>query len=177
MSALFPKDKMQGNKKTIENLVLILVLFIIVIVVMNGFEKKSTKGGDTDERIAQSAINNIRDKSLDEKLEEILSLIDGAGKVDVLVTYSEGGKQIPIYNIKESKTVTQETDKVGGTRKTEENSNEQSVVFSETGSTKTPIIAQTINPEVIGVLVVADGGNNVKGKESFITSPSACSNI
>ena len=37
---LFTKDKIVGNKKIIENMVLFLVLFIIVIVVINSLENK-----------------------------------------------------------------------------------------------------------------------------------------
>ena len=174
MLGSFSKDKIDGNKKMVENLVLILVLFIIVIVVINSL-------GEDKNEIAQSNssntnINNIinqKEKSQEEKLEEILSLVEGAGKVDVLITYSNGIEQVPMYSTKQSTTTVQETDKSGGTRKTEEINNEQSVIYNEEGNSKVPMIKQTINPKVIGVIVVSDGASSLNVKENIMKAVEA----
>jgi len=86
----------------------------------------------------------------------------------VLITYSNGIEQVPMYNLKQNTTTTQEMDKTGATRKTEEVSEEQNIIFNEIGNEKTPVIKQTINPKVIGVVVVADGANNMGVKENLI---------
>lgn len=177
MLPLFSKEKAQSNKKIIENLVLFLVLFIIVIVVMNNLGGKKSTSNESNSTIIQSTTSNQKEKTLEEKLEDILSFIDGAGKVNVLITYSNGIEQVPIYNVKQNTTITQESDKAGGTRKTEENSNEQSVVFNEGEGTKTPVIGQTINPEIIGVLVVADGADNLSVKENLLKAVESTLNV
>lgn len=169
MLALFSKENITGKKKIIENLVLFLVLFIIVIVVINSL------GEQNDELIQTSNLsnqilesNNKNEMTLEEKLENILSLIEGAGKVNVLITYSNGMEQIPMYNTKQNTTIIQESDTAGGTRKTEENNNEQIIIYNENGNIKTPVIKQTINPKIVGVLVIAEGAENINVKENLI---------
>lgn len=171
MFGSFSNEKIAGNKKMVENLVLILALVIIVIVVINSL------GEEKNEVIQSSGSNtNIisqKEKNQEEKLEEILSLVEGAGKVDVLITYSNGIEQVPMYSTKQSTTTVQETDKSGGTRKTEEINNEQSVIYNEEGNSKIPMIKQTINPKVIGVIVVSDGASSLNVKENIMKAVEA----
>ena len=174
MFDFFSKEKISGNKKIIENLVLFIVLFIIVIVVINSL------GGQESATIQNEVLNqdlistsDKKEETLEEKLENILSLINGAGKVDVLITYSNGVEQIPMFDTKQNTTTIQEADKDGGTRKTEEVSNEQNIIFNENGNVKTPVIKQTINPKVIGVIIIADGADNLSVKENLIIAAQA----
>ena len=174
MLSLFSNEKVVGNKKMVENLVLILVLAIIVIVVINSFGED--ENDVTQSNIANANITDItsqKEKSQEEKLEEILALVDGAGKVDVLITYSNGIEQVPMYSTKQSTTTVQETDKNGGSRKTEEINNEQSIIYSEEGNSKVPMIKQTINPKVVGVIVVSEGANSLNVKENIMKAVEA----
>ena len=168
MLGIFSKEEKTGNKKMIENLVLFLVLLIIVIVVINSL-------GDKEETTETNSITNQilvanKEKTLEEKIEDTLSLIDGAGKVRVLITYANGIEQIPMYNTKQNTTTIQESDTQGGTRKTEETSNEQNIIFNENGNTKTPVIKQTINPKIVGVIVIAEGASNAGVKQNLINA-------
>lgn len=179
MLSIFAKEstkegkKVNENKKLLENLVLILILIIIVIVVMNVPKK------ETSENQKESVLNTIstqvneKEETLENKLENILSYIDGAGKVEVLITYQNGIEQVPMYNIKQNTVITEEADKAGGTRKTEETNQEQNIIFKENGNEKTPVIKQTINPEIIGVIVVAEGAGNLSVKESLMKAVEA----
>lgn len=174
MLSLLSKEKMSGNKKIIENLVLFLVLFIIVIVVINTLVEPNTKTVQSESEI-YSKENYIAktEMSLEEKLEEILSLISGAGKVNVLITYFNGIEQVPMYDTKQNTTTIQESDKEGGNRKTQEVSTEQNIIFNEENNNKTPVIKQIINPKVTGVIVVADGADNMVIKEKLINAVEA----
>lgn len=172
-------EKGTENKKIIENLVLILVLFIIVIVVMNVLNEDSPTEIDSTSSIntLNTVIKNESEKTLDEKLEDILSFIDGAGRVEVLITYQNGIEQVPMYNLKQNIVITQENDKAGGTRKTEEKIEEQNIIFKEDGNMKSPVIRQNINPEIIGVIVVAEGAGNINVKEKLMKAVEAALNI
>lgn len=172
MFSLFSKEKILGNKKIIENLVLILLLFIIVIVVMNVLSNPE-KPTNVETQGQVTFVQNSNDKTLEDKLEDILSLISGAGKVNVLITYKNGVEQIPMYNTKINTTVVEEQDSNGGTRKTEETNNEQSIVYTENGNEKIPVIKQTVNPEIIGVIIVADGAGNINVKQNLINAATA----
>lgn len=182
MLSIFSKDKLTNNKKIIENLVLILLLFIIVIVVMNVLSP-STKNNNSD---VQDTVNFVpkndfiqttKEDTMESKIANILSLVKGAGKVEVLITYKNGIEQVPMYNTKENISVIEEQDTAGGQRKTEETTNEKNIVFSENGNVKTPVIKQTINPEIIGIIIVSEGASNLSVKENLINATLAILDI
>ena len=175
MLGLFSKEEKTGNKKMVENLVLFLVLLIIVIIVINSLGE-NLDSTETNSMSTQVITSN-KEKSMEEKIEEILSLIDGAGKVDVLITYANGVEQIPMYNTKQNTTTIEETDNQGGARKTEEVNNENNIIFNENGNVKTPVIKQTINPKIVGVIIVSEGANNVSVKQNLINALEALLDI
>ena len=178
MLQIFSKDKVGENKKLIENLVLFLVLFIIVIVVMNTLTKESSKEENSSlTNQVNAIIKTEKEETLEEKMENILSFIQGAGKVEVLITYENGIEQIPMYDSKQNTTITEEMDKSGGTRKTEEISQEQNIIFEETGNEKVPVIKQMITPEIVGVLVVAEGAESLAVKENLMKAVEASLNV
>lgn len=176
MLDLIEKLKSGGNqKKIVENLVIFLILLVIVMVVINTLFTSDKENEDTVSVVNTKEITSSTDE-LEVKLENILSKIEGAGKVDVMISYLSGIEQVPMYDLKENLTVTEEKDKEGGQRKTEQKSNEQSIVYEEKNNTRTPVMKQTIMPEIIGVIVVADGANNVTVKNNIINAIEATVN-
>lgn len=163
-----------NSKKGIENLVIFLVLVIIVIVVINSLFTEND-----EEIINTSTITSVDSKgnSLEEKLENILTSIRGVGKVKVMVSYSNSIEKVPLYDTKETVTITEETDSNGGKRNTEEKSNEYTVVYEEKNSSKTALVKQSVMPEIIGVIVTAEGAENNSIKENIINAVVAVTNI
>lgn len=176
MENLLAKFKGQNSKKQIENIVIFLVLLIIVIIVINSLfndEKKDIK--EVQKEVI--SIDEKNDNDLEKGLKNILSKISGVGSVDVMVSYSNTILQVPMYDTKENTTVVEESDKNGGVRKTKEIANEQSIIYEEKNSTKIPAIKQTIMPEVIGVIVVAEGAESQVVKENIKNAVEAVVNI
>ena len=176
MEKLLSKFKDLSNKKQIENVVIFLVLLIIVIIVINslvGEEKETVKEGPKEVSISLEQNENDLEKSL----KNILSKISGVGSVDVMVSYSNTIMQVPMYDTKENTTVVEESDKNGGIRKTKEVANEQSIIYEEKNSVKVPAIKQTIMPEVVGVIVVAEGAGSQVVKENIKNAVEAVVNI
>ena len=62
-------------------------------------------------------------------------------------------------------------------RKTKEVANEQSIIYEEKNSVKVPAIKQTIMPEVVGVIVVAEGAGSQVVKENIKNAVEAVVNI
>lgn len=176
MENFLSKFKEGNQKKQIENIVIFIVLLIIVIIVINSLfheEKVDSK------QIGEKEVMNTKVSSdeLENKLKVILSSMSGVGSVEVMVSYTNTVTQIPMYNTKENTTTVQEQDVNGGKRETKEVSNEQSIIFEEKSSTKIPAVKQTIMPEVIGVVVVAEGANNEVIKENIKKAVEAVVNI
>ncbi|BBP90642.1 hypothetical protein BsIDN1_42600 [Bacillus safensis] len=66
------------------------------------------------------------------------------------------------------KTTTEETDKEGGVRSVTDQTKEEEVVIIKNGNEETPVVVQTKKPEIRGVLVVAQGVDNVQIKKTII---------
>lgn len=178
----FISKKTEGNnKKNIENLVVFLILLIITVIAINmiwGEEEEQVEEQASYKVLASQTENsNIIEEGeydLQAELEDILSKMDGIGKVDVLITYSQTSTVIPIYSETESSTITEETDSGGGTRKQESsNSNKEIVTDGENNA-----ITQTVMfPKVEGAIVIAEGGGNVTIKSNIIQAVSAVTGL
>ncbi len=173
-----------NNKKMIENAVIFLILAIIVMIVINSIfstedNSKSNETNITNEVLEQtnSKSLNVGKNELSKELEEILSLISGAGKVSVMISYKNDTEKIPMIDTKVTTTIVSEKDSGGGERKTEETNTEESVVFEENGSSKNPVIKHEINPQVVGVVVVAEGASNNVVKENLIKAVEAAIDV
>ena len=174
MNVIVEKFKNGTSKRFVENSVIFLILLVILIIVINSLYGKS------EEEIS-TPVNTVQEKTkvdeLELKLEKILSMIEGAGKVNVMISYLSSIEQIPLYDKSENITITEEMDKEGGTRKTKQSSNEESVVFEEKSSNRVPVIKQTIMPEIIGVIAVSEGASNIKVRENIINAIEATVNV
>lgn len=160
------------SKKTIENLVIFLILLIVIFLAINSLTKPVE---EVSSYVDVSTIENnkISEETLEEKLEEILSMIKGAGEVHVMISYVNEIEKIPMTDTKITTTVISEKDSNGGERKTEETSTEESIIYEENSNLKNPVIKQNILPEVIGVIVVAEGAYDTVVKENLIKAVEA----
>lgn len=175
MEKLFEKF---NNKKLLENLVIFLILAIIVLIVINSLFDSNTKNSNSVVTVMASSDNIAQEKAdLEKKLENILSKISGAGKVYVMVSYSNGVLSTPMTDVKTTTTIVSEKDSNGGERKTEETSTEENVIYEQEGNNKMPMIKQEVLPSVIGVIVVAEGANNVAVKEKLINAVTAAIDV
>lgn len=102
-------------------------------------------------------INN-NDYNLEERLSNILSQVEGAGNVRVMITYSTGSEKIIAYNTDSEKD---------NDRFTSRESNE--AVINNDG----PVVIKEIYPSIEGVLIVAQGGGNTEVKNNLINASKA----
>lgn len=119
IKSLVAKKTQGNNKKTVENLVVFLVLLIITIIAMNviwGKEETENKESTQDSYkvLAETQNNsNISEDdayNLEKELEDILSKISGVGKVQVLITYSETSEVVAMHNEVKNTSKTEESD-------------------------------------------------------------------
>ena len=177
------KNQELNRKKTIENLVVFVIILIIVLlsinVIWNKDKKEDNKSTiDENKKLATIEENSKDDNSLtSEKLENILSKINGVGKVKVYITYSQTSQIIPIYNEDISQKDTQEEDTQGGTRKVVETDTKKEVVYDEKSGSKTIITQSIVSPKIEGAIVTAEGGNNTNTKANIIQDVEAVTRV
>lgn len=178
------KSKYEGktDKKKIESLVVFIIILIVTLIAINTIWKGDTKTKDntTEEslgykRLAEHVEDN-KDASdeLEAKLEGILSKMEGVGKVNVMITYSQGSEIVPMQNENSKVSTTQETDSDGGTRVIEEKDTSKEIVYSDGTKIETQ---KVINPVVKGAIVIAEGASNANVKSNIISAVEAITGL
>lgn len=115
-----------GSKKSVENLVVFVIILVVTIIFINYIWKDDSKNKKQDTKngvLAESSgglhfddsgggTDGLVDSSdnLERKLEGILKNINGVEDAQVLITYSETNKIVPMYNEDNSQSVTKEED-------------------------------------------------------------------
>lgn len=192
------KDKLQNflikkenepNKKKIENLVVFVILLIITIIVINVIwngEANKNNGVKTDsnKKLAQTTESETINEKLEENkdslisdLEDILSKINGVGKVKVMITYSETSKIVPVYNEDNTEETTEEEDAQGGTRKVTQTDNKKEVIYEEKDGEKMLITQSVVSPKIEGAIITAKGANNSVIKTNIIQAVEAVTGL
>jgi len=178
-------DKPGKKKKMVENAVILIIIGIIIIIAGSTFFANDSKNSiqtpaasedNTESEVVSKEVEEFED--LEKKMEDILSKIKGAGKVEVAITYSYGKELVPAYDSKQTSNNTTEKDSEGGTRESSESSTENSIAYEEVqGGTKKAIILKEKQPEVKGVVVVAEGASDISVKESICAAVQALVDI
>lgn len=99
--------------------------------------------------------------ALEQTLEEILSAMEGAGQVKVMITLRTSGESIVEKDTVFSRTSSTEVDSSGGSRNTADSSEtEETVYIGNGGNGGTPFVKQVLYPQIEGVVVCAQGGDS-----------------
>lgn len=107
------------------------------------------------------------------ELEDILSQIEGAGKVQVSITLSSDGLKSYARNTKDDRRETQESASSSGTRTIKEENQSSDIAISGGAA----LLVEDGAPEVVGVLVVAEGAQDSKVKEQLTDAATTLLNI
>ena len=151
--------------KSIKNYEIILSLIIIAIVLLIYFSV--SENGKTEQKNVEKTSISLTD-GLEERVGNILNKIDGVGDVDVLITFNS--------------TVEQVTAQTENSHSTTTSSDSNSTTTST--STSSPIISnqnvivlQEKMPQIIGVIVVAEGADNPKVRMNILSAVSTALDI
>jgi len=107
------------------------------------------------------------------ELESILAQIEGAGEVNVSLTLDSDGVKTYASNIRDESREIQETDSRGTKKQTSEKSVQRDLAVSS----GTPLLLEDRFPEVMGVLVVAEGARTPEIREKLTNATVTLLNI
>ena len=166
-----------NNKKKTENLVFLLILLVITVVAINVIwrddEISNSSTNNTTKQLSVKEVENVAETTLEEKLENILSKINGVGNVDVLITYNETEEIIPVYNTQGKTSLINETDSTGGTRVTQESDSSREVIYQNDEI----IVKKTLSPKIEGAIIAATGAGNSSVKANIIQAVEAATGL
>lgn len=149
-------------------LILVLAGILILIIALPTDTRGKKQAEEAEKNISEE--NNTMEASKDEieqKLEDILEKIDGAGEVKVMITYQDSGTQVVEKDKNTSANSVEESDSTGGVRSTKEQQLQESTVYEEVDAGNTPFVSKELLPKVEGILIVASGGDNQKVKQNI----------
>ncbi|MEW8958246.1 hypothetical protein MHOCP_15280 [Moorella humiferrea] len=110
-------------------------------------------------------------REMEEQLQGILEQIAGAGRVAVRVSLKASPLKEYATNTRTSKHSVEEKEQSGATRITTDTSEDAQLVMArngQIGSGEGPVVARETQPEVLGVVVVADGASDPLVRARFI---------
>lgn len=169
---------MKGKKPRKDQCLIVILLGILLCVISLPVEKSTTKSGISDnenDKMSEQKKFVTDGQSLDyveiweEKLEESLLYIEGAGQVKVLITLKESEQKILAKDGTEDMSETAEADAAGGSRRTTQNRIEKKTIYTvdERGQ-EVPYVVKTITPVVEGVVVIAQGADQPEVRQNII---------
>lgn len=174
-----------NNKKKIENILVFIVILAITIVainyIWNGDETSKSSNevpeAENSNSVVQVSTHSFYDEN-EEKLANILSNIEGVGKVKVLLTYSQTSTYIPLYNENLRESNTTETDSSGGSRTVAESDSEKEVIYKEDSSgNREPVTQSVISPQIEGAIITAEGADNAEVKSAIVQAVEAATGL
>lgn len=177
------------KQKNITNLIILLLLVIMIYLVVSYFTgvNNITKSEKTNlEKVSKEDVNSNSQKdsevlSYQEKqekdLERILGKINGVGLVDVVINFQSSEVKVPALDNSSQKSTTEETDSEGGKRVNSQETDGDKIVMSNSSNGSEPVILKTEKPEVLGVMVVAEGAEDSKIKYEITKAISSLYNI
>lgn len=161
------EDRIKALLMKKDRLVILLLVGILLLVIALPVTNQKEESGSTSLSVSQKETSGEMDMEsyaayLEEKLGEILSQVQGVGKAEVMVTLKSSAQRVVEKDVESQSESIQESDSQGGSRNTVNSSNSQSTVYTQNdgSSSGEPYITKELTPEVEGVIVIAEGGDN-----------------
>ncbi len=184
IKTLILKKKEENGKKNIENMVVFLIILIVTIIAINTIWNDGKEEPVQSENISNKTMTveeeektSIEKDELETKLESILSKIEGAGMVSVLITHSQSSEVVAMYNENQKDSTTEETDTNGGTRKITQADYSKEIIYKEENGEKIPVTQKLISPKIEGAIIAAEGARNSEVKTNIIQAVEAATGL
>ncbi|UCZ54603.1 stage III sporulation protein AG [Bacillus shivajii] len=136
-------------------------------------EKESSQEvfGSSNERPELSSMSDY-ESFYESELERVLEQVVGINNVTVFVNLDQTEETVYQKNISTREQVTEETDREGGSRQVEDRTNDEDVVIIRNGDKEEPLVVKVKKPSIRGVVVVAEGVENIQVKTWVIEAVS-----
>ena len=108
------------------------------------------------------------EKYYENELKKALDSIVGVQDVSIVINVAATEKKVFEKNIAKRNQITNEIDANGGKRQVEDQSEEEQMVLIREGDREVPLISETKKPEIVGVLVVAKGAEQIHVKKMIL---------
>ncbi len=161
------KERIFKDKKTA--LIIILASVGILLVVLSEIlPKNDNKNNEKNNNFSSVNSENYTEK-IEKKLTEIISSVQGAGNTKVMVTLDTGSENVYARKIdrKNEKTDSKEITDY----------EYEYIIVKSDSSSQNGMLLKVVEPNVRGVAVVCEGGDDAKVREQIAETVSAVLNV
>jgi stage III sporulation protein AG len=170
------------SKNNMYNLIIVFLVGVLILVVSNFFKgsvsssKPAVASANQGQQLSQTEISSY-EQSKKNELSQMLSKMQGVGRVNVMITFESGEELVPALNVNDGTSTTNEKDNEGGERKTTQENKGSQVVITNNGSNTEPLILKKYYPKVTGVMIVAEGAEDKQVQFNITKAISVLFNI
>ncbi len=132
----------------------------LLVVVLYLFVSRAADGVTAADADGVQVLSAANTADTETRLQEVLSCIRGAGRVEVMITYETGREIVPAMTTSVNSNGSETSDGVKSSSSQQSTESTQPATVSQSGS-NAPIVLKEIEPVVRGVIVVADGAADV----------------
>lgn len=159
------KKKLSLKEIGIPKLVIIFMCGILLIILSfpslfsGGDEKKTTTAEVSN--IQTTTADASYEEEMEARLKKALMKVEGIGNVEIMITLKSSKESVTLKDTPYSQESLDERDSSGGERKSTSIDKKDETVLQNRGSGEsTPYVIKELEPEIEGVLVIAQGGGS-----------------
>lgn len=168
-------DRLFQGKKTSKIIFIIGIIGILLIFLSSVIPHKTNNSSATSTQ--ETITSEEYTSNLETKLTELAEGINGVGKAKVMVTLENGIEYVYANSQKKSNDNTQDFDEGANKKSTDKNTLEQDVTVIDGKDGKQALVVTELEPTVKGVVVVCEGGGDIKVVENLTNAVTTALNI
>lgn len=152
----------KGKKIGVIRLGLLIVAGLVLLIAsFDGKEEHKTQtqiNTQNEEKQSEEQQLNTYIENMETRLTNVLSQVDGIGKVQVMITAKATQEKVVLKDAPYKKTTVKEEDSTGATRESKETTSEEGTILEkQQDGSESPYITKELQPEIKGVVVIAEG--------------------
>lgn len=158
------RNIMAACKKTGYGKIVLLILAAALLLLLSlpgGTKKKDAKEPKKTQQVEDSTEETEADiyvSNLEQRLEQLLKKVEGVGEAEVMITLKSEGEEVINKDERISEHSAGET--ANEPLESSKDYEEETVVLEDGEGNQTPYIVKELKPEVAGVVVICEGGDN-----------------
>ncbi len=166
-------DKIKSFKK--EQILILLLCGALLLVIALPTEdpgsdlqletESRTVSGLQEESMPAAVSSADRARQLEERLQEILSQVEGIGRTEVMLTLKSDGRKVVEKDLEQSQGKEESQEENAAAASDQASSSENTVYQRDAQGNELPYVTEEYEPEIAGVLVIAQGA----GKASVVS--------
>ena len=170
----FSLSSLLKNPKASKWIMILGIAGILLIFASSFFPGKDNKKADTSDEVTSSEEYAANTEA---RLTSMLQKIKGVGNVNVMVTLENGVEYVYAQEEKNNGSYSEDVTGENEHRTQQSNDTEKKYILVDSENGKTALIIKEMQPQIKGVVVVCEGGDDATVRQSVIDAVTVALNL